>query len=206
MDYGSLSSSSQGKGSNNPDPHGEATSYHPDRVLGHPTEKPEQPQNPALTPTSSPAPPPTPTATDEVTLEVMAYGTVEMLNRPCVDCGRITGSYCDYCLAEDREEDEEWAAGQHTPLCTHCDRDFDMCHFCRRQLWARQPAWGQPLQQPPEVSPEQPDEEVSSDSTCRDNEDCWCHWCKREKLRHRGIRPTLRQRANDVGLSTGGPN
>ena len=96
------------------------------------------------------APTPTPTATDEkVTLEVMAFGTVEMFNRPCVDCGRITGNFCDYCLAKDRAEDEEWAAGQRTPLCTPCDRSFDMCHFCRGQLWAQQPAWGQPQQQQP---------------------------------------------------------
>ena len=49
------------------------------------------------------------------------------------------------------------------------------------------------------------DVDVSSDSTCRDNEACLCHWCKRSRLRRRGIRPSLRQRADDVGLDTDEP-
>ena len=83
----------------------------------------------------------------------MAYGTVEMLERPCVDCGRITGNYCDFCLAANREPDEEWADGQHTPLCTYCDKDFGRCHFCRKQLWVRRPAWDRPPSPPAGVSP-----------------------------------------------------
>ena len=112
-----------------------------------PTMAPTPKLTPVPTPTPTPAPTPALTAKDEkATLEVMAFGTVEMFNRPCVDCGRITGNFCDYCLAKDRAEDEEWAAGQRTPLCMPCDRSFDMCHFCRGQLWARQPAWGQDLE------------------------------------------------------------
>ena len=118
MGRGSLSSSSQEEGPSNPHARGLS-------------KDPEKPQNQPFTPASSPAPSPAPTGTEKVTLEVMACGTVEMLNRPCVDCGRVTGNYCDYCLAVSREPDEEWANGQHTPLCTYCDKDFDQCHFCR---------------------------------------------------------------------------
>ena len=76
------------------------------------------------------------------TMCIMTWGTEpqEMLH-PCVDCGQITGRYCDYCLAEGRVEDQEWAPGQQTPLCLSCDRTFGSCHFCREQLWARPAAW-----------------------------------------------------------------
>ena len=51
------------------------------------------------------------------------------------------------------------------------------------------------------------DVDADSDSTCRDTEDCLCHWCKRVKLKRRfpGYRPTLQQRADDHGLDTDGP-
>ena len=48
-----------------------------------------------------------------------------MLCRPCVDCGRYTGCYCDGdelgisgrpCLASDRVPGEAWAVSQRTPL------------------------------------------------------------------------------------------
>eukprot|EP00975_Prorocentrum_lima_P040090 8421035-Prorocentrum_lima.AAC.1 len=41
--------------------------------------------------------------------------------RPCVDCGLMTGRFCDWCLAADRLPGEVRAAGQMTPLCSHCD-------------------------------------------------------------------------------------
>ena len=63
-------------------------------------------------------------------------GEPDMLCRPCVDCGLYTGCFCDFCRAEDRLPDEVWAEGQHTPLCTNCDRTKDMCHFCRWEKWA----------------------------------------------------------------------
>ena len=47
--------------------------------------------------------------------------------------------------------------------------------------------------------------DVSSDSDCRDNEPCLCHWCKMAKLRQLGVRPSLRARADDVGLDTDSP-
>ena len=49
------------------------------------------------------------------------------------------------------------------------------------------------------------DPNADSDSTCRDDEACLCHWCKREKLRRRGIRPSLRSRADAFGLDTDRP-
>ena len=57
-----------------------------------------------------------------VPLQVIATGSTEMLNRPCVDCGLVTGSFCDHCRAAVRCPDEVWADHQMTPLFTHCDR------------------------------------------------------------------------------------
>ncbi|OLP80229.1 hypothetical protein AK812_SmicGene39386 [Symbiodinium microadriaticum] len=73
---------------------------------------------------------------DQVALEALAVGTQDELCRPCVDCGLYTGCYCDgndwgECFAADRLPQEHWANNQRTPLCTSCDRRFNMCHFCR---------------------------------------------------------------------------
>ena len=75
------------------------------------------------------------------TLEVVASGSEAMLTRPCVDCGLVTGRFCDYCRAADRIPDEEWAHGQLTPLCSKCDNVHDGCHFCRGLRWCRPPKW-----------------------------------------------------------------
>ena len=75
------------------------------------------------------------------TLEVLASGTEAMLTRPCVDCGLITGRFCDYCVAADRVPDEDWAHGQLTPLCSKCDNVHNACHFCRGLRWCRPPKW-----------------------------------------------------------------
>ena len=64
-------------------------------------------------------------------MEVIAVGDEKMLVRACVDCGRYTGRFCDFCLAADRLPNEQWAKGQMTPLCSDCDNKFDACHFCR---------------------------------------------------------------------------
>ena len=69
-------------------------------------------------------------------MEVLAFGDAETLNRPCVDCGLVTGCFCDWCYAVDRDPDSHWMPGQHTPLCTACDRKFRKCHFCRDLVWA----------------------------------------------------------------------
>ena len=72
------------------------------------------------------------------TAEVFATGDAHTLYRPCVDCGRFTGSYCDYCHAAERIPAEEWADGQMTPLCTWCDGIHrGACHFCRKVHWCR---------------------------------------------------------------------
>ena len=74
-----------------------------------------------------------------VKMEVYAAGTVEELVRPCVDCGRLTGNYCDSCFAVDRLPSETWVQGQRTPLCTICDRQRDICHFCLGRSWVTPP-------------------------------------------------------------------
>ena len=68
------------------------------------------------------------------TFEVLATGTTQHeLVAACVDCGRLTGCFCDGeelgpsrrpCLATSHypEAAQKWAAGQRTPLCTSCDR------------------------------------------------------------------------------------
>ncbi len=77
-------------------------------------------------------------------LHVCAAGKVEDLLRPCVDCGRITGNFCEtllqgqgewqggVCLAESRVPSERWLEGQRTPLCSRCEAEHGACRFCRR--------------------------------------------------------------------------
>ena len=79
--------------------------------------------------------------TPDAIMTVLAAGPTSMLSRPCVDCGQITGRYCDHCLAADRIQNEQWAQGQQPPLCSECDNQHDMCHFCRGLTWVRPPAW-----------------------------------------------------------------
>ena len=74
-------------------------------------------------------------------LSVLAYGEADLLCRPCVTCGRNTGSFCDGrwipstgllrpCLAARWIPMETWADGQSTPLCSECDRRDGLCRFC----------------------------------------------------------------------------
>ena len=74
-------------------------------------------------------------------MEVLCCGDEKDLNRPCVDCGLITGRYCDFCLAVTRIPTEAWIQNQHTPLCSKCDWKHGKCHFCRGQSWATRPPW-----------------------------------------------------------------
>ena len=74
-------------------------------------------------------------------LEVLAWGTKAELYRPCVDCGKYTGRYCDYCIAAARLPKEKWCKGQHTPLCSTCDNSKDACHFCRGEPWVTPLPW-----------------------------------------------------------------
>ena len=65
------------------------------------------------------------------TCEILAMGTEELFNRPCVDCGRVTEGFCDYCYAAHRIPTEKLPQGQMTPLCSECDTRFHCCRFCR---------------------------------------------------------------------------
>ena len=77
-----------------------------------------------------------------VPLEVMAVGDVETFRRPCVDCGCYTSRFCDFCRANDRLPNEDWAEGQYTPFCGPCEEKRGRCHFCHDQRWAMPPPWG----------------------------------------------------------------
>ena len=62
---------------------------------------------------------------------------------PCVDCGLLTGNFCDgswrmgfdRCFARNRvPKDSANASGfgnQRTPLCSYCETLSDYCRFCR---------------------------------------------------------------------------
>ena len=75
-------------------------------------------------------------------MTTIAVGDIETLYRPCVDCGRKTGSYCDFCKAKDRVPSEKWAERQQTPFCTACDYKYDACHFCKELPWCTPPEHG----------------------------------------------------------------
>ena len=65
-------------------------------------------------------------------------GEIVSLLRPCVDCGLVTGSFCEAnCFAEDwlGSEVEEWNDNQFTPHCTHCEAKYKFCHFCLGKDW-----------------------------------------------------------------------
>ena len=62
---------------------------------------------------------------------------------PCVDCGLLTGNFCDgstsvgydKCFATNRVPhdytSEAGYDGFRTPLCTYCETCFEFCRFCR---------------------------------------------------------------------------
>ncbi len=68
-------------------------------------------------------------------LELLAFGETSDLCRPCVDCGRFTGRFCDgfddNCFAAIRVPSEQWCERQRTPLCGPCEHKHELCHFCR---------------------------------------------------------------------------
>jgi len=77
-----------------------------------------------------------------VELQVLAAGTMELLCRPCVDCRRVTGRFCDYCFAADRMPEQTWADNQLTPFCSQCEETHVRCKYCRQDLAARTPRTG----------------------------------------------------------------
>ena len=73
------------------------------------------------------------------------------LYRPCVDCGQMTGGWCDTgsatgsCPASLHLPNEGFAPRQATPLCNQCDTMHGRCRFCRMapsQAQAKAPASG----------------------------------------------------------------
>ena len=76
-------------------------------------------------------------------MEFKAAAKDTSLSRPCVDCGLITGCFCDYCKAHTRVPQEVWGMGQCTPLCTKCDATWKCCRFCRGVSACRPFAWRQ---------------------------------------------------------------
>ena len=65
-------------------------------------------------------------------------GKIVSLLRPCVDCGLVTGSFCESsCFAEDwlGSKHEDWNDNQSTPRCTACDARYKHCHFCLGKAW-----------------------------------------------------------------------
>ena len=92
---------------------------------------------------------------DNASMNVLASGDATTLYRPCADCGRRTGNFCEtmiqqgaalwqggVCMACDRMPDEQWAAGQRTPLCRKCEDHAGACHYCRTVPWCRPFATG----------------------------------------------------------------
>ena len=66
-------------------------------------------------------------------------GNLISLIRPCVDCGLLTGNWCEAsCFAEDwlGSKLEDWQDSQITPHCSLCEEEYQFCHFCRGKDWA----------------------------------------------------------------------
>ena len=79
-------------------------------------------------------------------MQVLSCGTMDQLYRPCVDCGRWTGCYCDGCTAASRGL-QDVAPNQMTPLCNTCDNKQGYCHFCLGLQWCGPQPWGRWVRQ-----------------------------------------------------------
>ena len=74
-------------------------------------------------------------------LEVLSWNTTNQTAWPCVDCGLMTGRFCDggplpkhkdRCFACDRVPSEfPFGSRQRTPLCSYCETSKKRCRFCR---------------------------------------------------------------------------
>ena len=86
-------------------------------------------------------------------LDVLCFGTEEQLLQPCVNCGLITGNFCEtqrqrghdlwqggYCFVADHLRGSDWAPYQRTPLCTKCENLYGSCRFCRKVHGCTPPA------------------------------------------------------------------
>ena len=72
-------------------------------------------------------------------MQTFAVGDAATLNRPCIDCGRVTGNYCDsyprnICLARLRKPRERWEPNQRTPFCRECESHEPYCRYCRAEV------------------------------------------------------------------------
>ena len=70
---------------------------------------------------------------------------------------------------------EFWNEGQLTPHCTHCERLYEYCHFCRGTIWATPPPWGAELEESSDSEPDgcmfEKEEGKSIDSVQKGSED-----------------------------------
>ena len=77
--------------------------------------------------------------------EALCVGDADQLLQPCVDCGRVTGNFCETtlqqghalwqggsCFVADHVRGSDWAPNQRTPLCTECEERHGACRFCRK--------------------------------------------------------------------------
>ena len=66
-------------------------------------------------------------------MQILSYGhSPNIFTRPCVDCGRVTHCFCDFCTAKQRMPRDVWAEQQRTPLCPVCDERYGRCHYSQR--------------------------------------------------------------------------
>ena len=66
-------------------------------------------------------------------------GKIVSLIRPCVDCGLLTGNFCEAdCFAEYwlGSKLEDWNDNQFTSQCSACEQRYKCCHFCLGKAWA----------------------------------------------------------------------
>ena len=67
-------------------------------------------------------------------------GTIPLVH-PCVDCGQITGNWCNnewHAIDQVPFGDvthESWNLVQITPHCTVCETRYQWCHFSRGMAW-----------------------------------------------------------------------
>ena len=74
-------------------------------------------------------------------MAIVSAGEVSQLLRPCVDCGLVTGNFCENgCLAFFYFPSETWAPNQITPQCTYCEIKYEVCHCCRGVSMCTPPA------------------------------------------------------------------
>jgi hypothetical protein len=57
---------------------------------------------------------------------------------PCIDCGLMTGNWCDGCEKSMMDQKKRLK-----PLCTGCEEEFLKCHECRDVAMATPFPWWQ---------------------------------------------------------------